>query len=233
MANGMQAFDIRDQEQAIAARGTFLRFDAPGSGSIGVRADGQDLGRLWPGESLELIEPAGSWVITSDQTAQGQVRIGFGRIQSVRRAMIEKPPVMMMRAGVSQVAAGGQLAGWVSGNPASMAAAATVDCVFDLGPDWDQYGLVSIVMVSTAPAASYQGVAVSGGNTPAYDNALRMGFANSAGSGSIYVTNVTTTGGGNNVMVRPHGRYVIVKMTNDAANPQGAGASVSLIAYPT
>lgn len=230
--NGFQTFDVRGGECNIGAAGNFIRFDSTSGKPIRIRGDGQDLGQLWPDEDMELPEGVRSWTIVADATETGQVRIGFGRIDSTRQVIAKKPPVLAMAAGGVAVAAGGSVAGWVSGNPANLAAGATVDVIFDLGPDWDQYGLFGILMSSKAPATQYTSVQISSGPAPVYDDTLRVNYANSTGLNAAYITSATTANGAMEGLFRSKGRYVGVRFQNEATNPQGAGASCKLSAWP-
>ena len=73
----------------INAKATFFRYEIGNSAgldnSIRLRADGNDLGIFWPGDAVELPEPATVWTITPTiNSTTGQVRLGVGRVQSAR-----------------------------------------------------------------------------------------------------------------------------------------------------
>lgn len=230
--NGMQQFDIRGGETNLGAAGTFIRFDSTSGKPIRIRADGQDLGQLWPDESLTLGQSVSAWSIVADPSETGVVRIGFGRIDSTRQVLTRKPPQLSMAAGVNPVAAGAGPAGWVSGNPAGLAAGAAADVIFDLGADWDQYGVFCLTMSSKGPAAQFASVQISSGPVAAYDDASRVNYANSAGLNAAYITSLLTANGAMEASFRARGRYVCVRMANEASNAQGAGAVCKLTAYP-
>lgn len=234
--NGFQQFDVRgtDGPMTINAAGNFLRFDSTSGLPIKLRADGQDLGQIWPGESVELPEAAGAWIVTADAAETGVVRVGFGRIDSTRRTVIEKPPVLVMDAGTNPVP-GGAAPGWVSGTPANLAAAASVACLFDLGPDWDQYATVQLAVRANGPSSGYSSVSASGRDTPvAVMNQSRyLREAGSSGFGILFAS-LTTANTAGVAVVRPSGRYVVVNLVNaDASNAMGAAAGVTLTAFPT
>ena len=142
------------------------------------------------------------------------------------------PPVLLMQTGVNAVAAGGPAAGWVSGTPANLADGATETTVFDLGPQWERYVLVQIIVYSTV-ATSLDTIYVTGSDTPAHNWARRLKelshAATSVALGSAtYV--VTAIGAG---LFRPMGRYVVLRYTNTAAGgAQGSASAVNLAAYP-
>lgn len=234
--NGFQQFDVRgtDGPMTINAAGNFLRFDSTSGQPIKLRADGQDLGQLWPGESVELPEAAGAWIVTADAAETGIVRVGFGRIDSTRRTVIEKPPVLVMETDANPVP-GGAGPGWVTGSPASMAASATVAVLFDLGADWDQYATVQVTLRPLGPSSGFSGVSFSGRDTPvAAQNLVRSLREVSSSAFAITFASVTTANAAAVAMLRPFGRYVVVMVTNaDAANATGAGSRVALAAFPT
>lgn len=234
--NGFQQFDVRgtDGPMTINAAGNFLRFDSTSGLPVTLRADGQDLGRLWPGESVELPEGATSWIVTADPTETGVVRVGFGRIDSTRRTVIEKAPVLLMQTDQGQVA-GGAAAGWVSGTPAGLAPSAFVNVTFDLGPDWDQYGVCEIVITPQGPSSGFSNIVFYGSDTAAVTSTSRRRASNTTGGPSVFfIASLTTAGGVQLVSMRPAGRYVITTLNNaDAGAAIGASAKVQLVAYPT
>lgn len=139
-------------------------------------------------------------------------------------------PTLIMETDKNPVAGGGNQPGWVSGTPAGLAASGTVDIVFDLGPDWDQYRFVQI---SCAPAGPSSGSQLSGrgsDTTTATEN-RRLSYANSVNLTSVnnvaFSSSVT-------VVVRPIGRYVIPRWTNtDGINVCGAASKCTIAAYPS
>lgn len=73
----------------INAQATFFRYESGSAGgadeSIRVRADGSDLGLFWPGDSVELKDPAKLWeIVPATTSCAGVVRVGMGRVQSAR-----------------------------------------------------------------------------------------------------------------------------------------------------
>lgn len=148
-------------------------------------------------------------------------------------ATLRRPPALVMESDVTPVVAGGASPGWVSGSLASLAASALAICIFDLGPNWDQYSLASITVLSTSPSSGLSAVQVSGSATPTSQSSRRMKEAFSAVVGTIYAA-LTTAGGPQSFQVRPIGRFVVVVATNaDATNAQGAASKIVLAAYPS
>ncbi|MGM9480297.1 hypothetical protein ACS5PN_03795 [Roseateles sp. NT4] len=121
----------------------------------------------------------------------------------------------------------------MSGSPASLAAGASVDCVFDLGPDWRQYTLVCVTVTSTAPAAQFASVFMVGSDTTANNSSRRLGPAFSNAAGSWFVTTFTSASGAAEMHTRPKGRYLLVRINNEATNPQGSASKVTLTAFPS
>lgn len=142
-------------------------------------------------------------------------------------------PFLVMTTNDAAIAGGAQGHGWVSGTPSALAAAAAVNCVFDLGAAFPFYHYLH---VNVTPAGGSSGLSVdvygSPDTTHTHARATRLSFANavalSTGTGSI-----PTAGGTQGFSLRPAGRYVIVRVTNsDGTNAVGAGAKVVVSAYP-
>lgn len=149
------------------------------------------------------------------------------------RPAVNRPPVVVMETDANPVSAGGGVAGWVSGSPAALADGAGATVVFDLGPDWQQYVVAQIVVLSTAAGGSLSAIQDYGSDTPGITSARRMKEALAAGSTTTFLT-VTSAVGPQAHYVRPIGRYVVMSMTNTATfGAQGAGAKVTLAAYPS
>lgn len=73
----------------INSKATFFRYESGSAGgadeSIRVRADGADLGLYWPGDSVELPDPAALWeIVPTTPACVGVLRVGIGRVQSAR-----------------------------------------------------------------------------------------------------------------------------------------------------
>lgn len=84
----LQTLNFKGPRQ-INGSGTFFRYESGSAGgadeSIRVRADGQDLGIYWPGDSIELPDERKTWdIIPTTPTTVGVVRVGVGRVQSAR-----------------------------------------------------------------------------------------------------------------------------------------------------
>lgn len=144
-----------------------------------------------------------------------------------------QPPIKVFETGVAAVTAGlAGPGGWVSGNPASLALSASVDCLFDLGLDWSQYNKVAVSVLSVAPSSGFSGVQVSSSNTTSFNNSRMLNEVDGATFGQLNAA-ITTSGLGVTACVKPMGRYLIVRLTNaDAANAQGATAKVTVGAFP-
>lgn len=227
--NGVQTFDIRGGESLLGAAGNFIRFDSNSGKPIRIRGDGQDLGTLWPDESLTLPDAVTSWSIVADASESGVVRIGFGRIYG--DVLTRRLPVLVMETDVAQVAAGAG-PGWVSGTPAGLAAAGSTAVVFDLGPDWRQYTVAQVGVLPMGPSSGLSGVQAMGSDNTSSNPARRLKDLSVVGSANSSFS-ISTASNGHGFIVRPFGRFLIVTMTNaDAANALGAASKVSVALYP-
>lgn len=139
-----------------------------------------------------------------------------------------------METGVNPVTPGGSVPGWVSGDPAGLAASAQVHAIFDLGPHWERYGLVAVTVNPTVPSSGFSAVQASGADTPSnYDARRALAHAFQSGGQSRMFVAFTTGAGAGQVFLRPNGRFFTVNATNaDATNAMGANAKFTLAAYP-
>jgi hypothetical protein len=146
-----------------------------------------------------------------------------------------RPAVLVMTSGLNAVAGGGSVPGWVSGDIGGvtpLAASAQAYVVFDLGPMWDQYVMLSCIVYPMVPSSGLSGVQVLGSDTTVYSGARRKNSAAAIALGSIYASALSASGAAD-LNFRPSGRYVIVIATNaDAVNALGAGSKITLTAYP-
>lgn len=145
--------------------------------------------------------------------------------------VVRRQPVLVMETGVNPVP-GGTTAGWVSGNPSGLADGAIANCVFDLGPEWDQYPYV-LVALQPVGATSFSAVTVSGSDTPANNYARRLPpGTTSAGVFNTFFATAISASGGVSATVRPIGRYVVVNVTNTAGSGAMGASKITLAAYP-
>lgn len=122
--------------------------------------------------------------------------------------------------------------GWVSGNPASLAASATVVSLFDLGQDWSQYTRVQISISPASPSTGFSGVKINSSDNVTLDVTRALNEVDGTAFGSLNAS-ITTASGAQVATVRPLGRFLHVSMTNaDATNAMGAGAICIIGVYP-
>ena len=143
-------------------------------------------------------------------------------------------PTVVMQSGVdAPITPGGKSAGWVSGDPAGLAASGTVLVQFDLGPDWDQYRTAAVVLAPIGPSTGFSAVQAFGGVAPGAPSAnFRLRDAQATALGTINAS-VTTTSGAQQLNVRPLGRYLTISITNaDVGNAVGATSHVVCAVYP-
>ena len=144
-----------------------------------------------------------------------------------------RQPTLVMETDVAQVAGGGR-AGWVSGSPSGLAAATSVTVIFDLGPEWDQYGLVDLAFFPVAPSSGFSNVSAAGSDTAALNSARKLQLVASTALGNLFSASLLSTNGALGATARPMGRYVILLLTNaDATNALGASSKVTLTAFVT
>lgn len=147
--------------------------------------------------------------------------------------MINTNPTLFMETGVAAVAAvASPTPGWVSGNPASLALSASVNCIFDLGPKWDQYSIVNVGISPVGPSSGFSNISIASSATAALDSSRRLGYAFAAAAGNVLIASATVAAGAIQAVVRPLGRYLVVSVTNaDGVNALGATAKVAVGAY--
>ena len=145
--------------------------------------------------------------------------------------VVRRQPVLVLETGANPVVGGGP-AGWVSGNPSGLADGATINAVFDLGPEWDQYPIIGLI-VQPVGAASLSAVTPVGSDTPAYNSGRRLTAAyTSASNFSQVFATLVSANGATTIYVRPAGRYVVIAMTNTAGSGAMGASKVTLVAYP-
>lgn len=138
-------------------------------------------------------------------------------------------PMKIFETGVSAVSAGTAAGGWVSGNPASLAASASVTALFDLGQDWNQYSHVVIAINPSGPSSGLTVTGITGSDTSTANTRRPLRGADGAGFGAITALSVPTAGGPLAGIVHPLGRYMHVTVANaDAVNAQGATTSITI-----
>ncbi len=153
-------------------------------------------------------------------------------------SLIVRPPLLVLRQGIAAAldASGGPIseaagrltsplagnAKWVSGTIASLAISGTATVIFDLGLDWQQYGLLQLTVTGTAALSAITERASDDGATDAQDLI--------ASSGVPLVLTLAAAGQAQGVALVA-GRYVRVAITN-GGTAQGAGAGVRLVALP-
>ena len=126
----------------------------------------------------------------------------------------------------------GSTCGWISGTPASLAANATSQSIFDLGPNWDQYLRSTVIINSTAPSSGYINAQIFFGSTPSPAACnIRSRDSLQGATGWNYLSSTaaqtTTAIGQISADVKNLGRYMMVQLTNaDSTNAQGAGSFV-------
>ncbi len=137
-----------------------------------------------------------------------------------------------METDVRPITAGGNTPGWVNGSAANMPPSGSITCLFDLGPEWDQYNLINLCVNPVGPSTGFSNVAASGSDTTTANTARRLGFYSFGAANSSLTASITTAGGPQNLLLNPMGRYVHVQLTNaDAANAMGAATKVTLTAF--
>jgi hypothetical protein len=141
-------------------------------------------------------------------------------------------PSIVMVTGANAVAGGIDGPGWMSGDLASLGAAASADMLFDLGRDWEQYHYAQISFSLAGPSSGLTAITALGNMTKSLTVGSRLVKNYSAVFAALNEV-LTTAAGPSGIVVRPMGRFLIVKVTNaDGANPLGALSQCSVAAYP-
>lgn len=138
-------------------------------------------------------------------------------------------PTLVLRTDVSAIPLGvGNVPGWVSGSPANLAASTNVFCVFDLGPNWDQYKIITVSVDGGTPQAG-AGIQAHGSDD-GITNKCRLGTVTAASMNASWYFDMTSSTAVVGVL-RPSGRFVRVLFANGAPAAQGASAAVQLTAF--
>ena len=138
---------------------------------------------------------------------------------------------IILETNVNPVLGGGTTPGWISGSPASLADGASVDCIFDLGPRWNEIDQIQVSIFSSV-ATSLSSIQFYSGDSTVVNTNRRLKDRNSIGPSTVFAT-VTTAQGPQQFGVMPMGRYFVARMTNTAAGgAQGATSKVTLALYP-
>lgn len=137
--------------------------------------------------------------------------------------------VVIMETGL--IAPGGPT--WISGNPANLAGNASVNCLFDLGPDWMDYTMLQVVIRSQGPSTGLINItATSRDNPVAAVNGNRYLKEMYNTATSILYASVLTSNAAGCINLRPMGRYLVINMTNgDATNAIGSQAGIAIAGY--
>ncbi|EGK72461.1 hypothetical protein METUNv1_01226 [Methyloversatilis universalis FAM5] len=195
------------------------------------------------GKQAELLESitAGFWADFEDDPftrvriiSPGPQTVSF-LVSMVRTGVADMEsglPTITAASGTNPVVAGDAMPGWVSGDIANLAPSAGVTVIFDLGPHWDRYGVVSVSVFPQAPSSGLNAVQIYSGPNASTSSIRRLQHAFGSNWGSTF-SNMASANGTNQTHVRPTGRYVMVYAVNaDAANALGASSSVIIAAYP-
>jgi len=143
------------------------------------------------------------------------------------------PAILVMETDVRPVTAGGNTPGWVSGSIAALGLSASVNCLFDLGPEWNQYTSVNFCISPIGPSSGLSNVAAFGSDSTTINTSRRLGFAAANTVNSSLTASMTVANGAVNMLVNPQGRFVFLQATNaDGANALGATSKVTLTAFP-
>lgn len=119
----LQNFDFDANGRTVNAQGNHFRYESATLSTlqgITVRANGQSLGRILPGDSIELPHAVQTWEIISEGTS-GQVRIGTGKVTTARVAGAVKVTAASNDALIAGATFGGSMS---TGVPAAVQNAA-------------------------------------------------------------------------------------------------------------
>jgi hypothetical protein len=139
-------------------------------------------------------------------------------------------PIVVLKTGVAPGTAGGTVPAWISGDPANLAAATTVDCIFDLGPNWSQLDEVQISLLPTTPSTGFSNVDATFSDSTTRDPSRRPpSVGGSTGWATNFAASALSANGPVGLTMRPMGRFLHVNMTNaDGAAALGATSSVTV-----
>lgn len=140
-------------------------------------------------------------------------------------------PNRTYRTGQNAVAANSSQDGWVSGDPASLAASGTVTALFDLGPNWDNVGLIQVGVTPVAPSSGVTVTVKSSSDTTIDATDQILNHANGAAIGGAAAVSVTAAAPGSG-WFRPMARFLAVVVVNaDGVNALGATSFIAVTTY--
>jgi hypothetical protein len=167
----IQSFQFSHPWRQIDAAGRFFRYESAaaidGNVTIDVRADGQELGSMLPGDSIDLPVTCKLWEVRPRSTAcTGLVKLGMSKVDTSR---IDGPvPVLLSHAARTKrhqafarvfngVSVAGQILEWQLWVPASATRCLMVSHVRIAAGAW----CYSAVLVNSTQAPNLAGSAVS------------------------------------------------------------------------
>jgi len=126
----------------------------------------------------------------------------------------------------------------VTGTIAGLAVSSHAYVNFDLGPAWDLFSQVQIILCPVAPMTALNTVTVYGAEAP-YSTAADvvpsriLGIPGAAVPSQAKFTNLAPATGAQAVWVRPAGRFIVVDFFNqDPTNAAGPTSAITFAAYP-
>lgn len=139
-------------------------------------------------------------------------------------------PIVVLKTGIAPGTANGPVPAWISGDPANLAAATNVDCIFDLGPNWVQLDEVQISVLPAAPSTGLSNVDATFSDSTTRDPSRRPpSVGGSTGWATNFASSMLSANGTTGLTLRPMGRFLHVNMTNaDGASAMGATTAVTV-----
>lgn len=114
---------------------------------------------------------------------------------------------------------------WISGTIASLAISGAAKLIFDLGPDWHQYGLLAIAVKGNNAITS---ITCSASDDAGVSNASPLHSATGAGAVSLALA----AAGDALALALPSGQYIVIDVVN-GGTAQAATSNVRITAYPS
>lgn len=145
-------------------------------------------------------------------------------------------PIIILRTGQNPGVAGQRDPCWISGDPANLGAAASVNALFDLGDNWRQYNMIQTAIVPNAPSSGFSNVSIEFSDSPVFPaipDRRPASYSSNNTFNTVYSASLTTANGVQAVLVLTFGRYMRVRMTNaDGVNAIGPDAAVTVSMHP-
>lgn len=166
---------------------------------------------------------------TADSGGHTAINIALNADGTLRR-----PPILVMETDSTPVTLGGDQPGWVSGSIANLGIGVTGTMIFDLGPNWDQYG--ELIATFDPDNSTTTNITITGESSPngvsgwirhpQLQGAAAAPYLSTAYHGTFNASQSHTS-----MRWRHQGRFIRVKVSGTATAALGPNAKMRLSAH--